>query len=91
MEIGETIEKVAKLVFFLNTNNKVRSRYARTVYINLDRPLISQVIVNGMTQKVEYEFLPIVCFRCGKYGHNKDLCTNGVEEGSTEKTNLGSK
>ncbi|KAH1084179.1 hypothetical protein J1N35_023940 [Gossypium stocksii] len=69
-EIGATIGKVAKLDF--NTDNGVRGRFARmAVFINLDKALISQVIINGVTQRIEYEHLPTVCFQCGHYGHTK--------------------
>lgn len=86
MEIGETIGKVAKLD--MNTDKKVRGRFARmAVFINLYKPLISQVLVNGIVQKVEYEFLPTVCFHCGKYGHIKDTCPTGISKSSLEKIN----
>ncbi|KAH1056597.1 hypothetical protein J1N35_034662 [Gossypium stocksii] len=52
-------------------------RFAKlAVYINLDRPLISRVYVDGVTQRVEYEALPTICFGCGKYGHVKEMCTS---------------
>ncbi|KAA3460126.1 reverse transcriptase [Gossypium australe] len=72
-EIGKTIGKVVRLD--LNTDSRTRGRFARmAVYINLDKPLTGQVLVNGMKQKVEYEALPTICFSCGKYGHTKELC-----------------
>lgn len=40
----------------------------------LEKPLISEVWVDGSVQNVEYEALPTVCFSCGKYGHVKELC-----------------
>lgn len=87
MEIRETIGKIAKLD--TNTDNKVRGRFARlAVYINLDKPLISQVLINGKMQKVEYEFLSTVCFHCGRYGHTKELCSNGLSVSTPEKSNL---
>ncbi|KAK5843396.1 hypothetical protein PVK06_005852 [Gossypium arboreum] len=75
--IGGLIGKVVKLD--LQTENQTRGRFARLAgYINLDRPLISQIYVDRVTQRVEYEALPIVCFVCGKYGHVKDLCTSAM-------------
>ncbi|KAK5841955.1 hypothetical protein PVK06_004281 [Gossypium arboreum] len=72
-EIGGMIGKVVRLDF--NTDSRTRGRFARmAVYINLDRPLTTQVLVNGLHQKVEYEALPTICFTCGKYGHIKELC-----------------
>lgn len=73
MEIGGFIDKVTKLD--LNTDNRARGKFARlVVYINLETPLISQVLVNGRNQRVEYEFPPTVCFQYGRYGHIKESC-----------------
>ncbi|MBA0679658.1 hypothetical protein Goari_011415 [Gossypium aridum] len=60
-EIGGMVGKVAKLDF--NIDNRVRGRFARmAIYVNLDKPLVSQVLINGVLQRIEYEYLPIVCF-----------------------------
>ncbi|KAK5792686.1 hypothetical protein PVK06_033803 [Gossypium arboreum] len=70
---GGTIGKVVRLDF--NTDNRTRGRFARmAVYINLNKPLIAQLLVNGRIQRVEYEALPTICFTCGKYGHTKEIC-----------------
>ncbi|KAH1080237.1 hypothetical protein J1N35_019998 [Gossypium stocksii] len=62
--IGETINKVVHSDF--NTDSGTRYRFARmAVYINIKEPLIGQVLVNGLYQKVEYEGLPYICFSCG--------------------------
>ncbi|MBA0875326.1 hypothetical protein Goshw_029799, partial [Gossypium schwendimanii] len=40
-------------------NARVRGQFARmVVYVNLDEPLVSQILVNGKIQRIEYEFLP---------------------------------
>ncbi|XP_040950683.1 uncharacterized protein [Gossypium hirsutum] len=71
--IGGLIGKVVKLDF--QTDNRTRGRFARlAVFINLDKPLISQVMVDNTVQKLEYEALLTVCFSCGKYGHVKEFC-----------------
>ncbi|MBA0784977.1 hypothetical protein Gotri_025824, partial [Gossypium trilobum] len=44
------------------------------VYVNLDKPLVSQVLINGKIQRIEYEFLPMVCFHYGHYRHLKEVC-----------------
>ncbi|MBA0746542.1 hypothetical protein Gogos_009050 [Gossypium gossypioides] len=49
-------------------------RYARMViFVDLDKHLVSQVLVNGELLWVEYEALPTICFSCGKYGHLKEM------------------
>lgn len=39
------------------------------------------------SKRIEYEFLPTVCFQCGKYGHLKQSCPNRIsnkhEEGNS--------
>ncbi|KAK5775604.1 hypothetical protein PVK06_043511 [Gossypium arboreum] len=87
-EIEGTIGKVLRLDF--NTDSRARGRFARmAVYNNLDKPLIAQVRVNGLYQKVEYEGLPTICFTCRKYGHTKELCGSLQPEASSEKDQSG--
>ncbi|KAH1091473.1 hypothetical protein J1N35_018730 [Gossypium stocksii] len=77
-EIGKTIGKMVRLYF--NIDSKTRGRFARlAVYVNLDEPLIAQVLVNGMLQKVEYEGLPTICFTCGRY----ELCASKQSESAS--------
>lgn len=63
----------------MNTDNKTRRRFARLVmYVNLDKPLVAQIYIDGKPQRVEYEFLPTVCFYGGKCEHFKENCPNRV-------------
>ncbi|MBA0715606.1 hypothetical protein Golax_014496 [Gossypium laxum] len=72
-EISNLIGKVANLDFKIDYGS--RGRFARmTVFINLDKPLVLHILVNGMMQRVEYESFLAVCFSCGCYGHMQDLC-----------------
>ncbi|KAG8485315.1 hypothetical protein CXB51_021330 [Gossypium anomalum] len=77
--IQQILFKEIELTVFLKllgrNIGRIRGRFARMViYVNLDKPLIAQVLVNGLHQKVEYEALPTICFTYGKYGHTKELC-----------------
>ncbi|MBA0870387.1 hypothetical protein Goshw_011741 [Gossypium schwendimanii] len=73
------VGNVAKVDF--NTNSKIRGLLARMVnFLDLDRPLVFQVWVNGELQWVEYEALPTICFSCGKCGHLKEMCPSLVVE-----------
>ncbi|KAH1091601.1 hypothetical protein J1N35_018858 [Gossypium stocksii] len=70
-EIGGMVGKVAKLDF--NTDSKASGSHASmAIYINLEKPLISMVLINGKVQRIQYESLPVVCFSCGRYGHFKE-------------------
>lgn len=67
------VGKVAKLDF--NNSNKARGIFApMAIYVNLDKPLVLQVLINGTIQRIEYEYPPTVFFSCGCYGHVKELC-----------------
>ena len=44
------------------------------VRISLSQPLLSQFSLDGKIQRVEYEGLPVICYQCGKYGHNSIGC-----------------
>ncbi|MBA0739952.1 hypothetical protein Gogos_013177, partial [Gossypium gossypioides] len=55
-EIGGMIGRVAKLDF--NTDNGVWGKFARmAIYFNLGKGLISQVLINGVLQRIGYEYL----------------------------------
>ncbi|KAH1092167.1 hypothetical protein J1N35_019424 [Gossypium stocksii] len=50
LEIRGLIGRVAKLD--MNIDNKVRRHFARmAVYVNIDKPLVSQVLIDGKIKK----------------------------------------
>ena len=63
--------------FDYNTEGAHRGKFARVaVELDLRKPLISQVKIDGRLQNIEYEDLPMICYRCGRYGHISELCKN---------------
>ncbi|MBA0860912.1 hypothetical protein Goshw_022452 [Gossypium schwendimanii] len=71
-EIKNLVGKVTKLD--IEIDNGARGRFARmAVFVDLEKPLTSQILVNRKVQKVEFEALPAVCFTYGRYGHLKGL------------------
>ncbi|MBA0705030.1 hypothetical protein Golax_017249, partial [Gossypium laxum] len=49
-EIGELVGKVVKLD--MNTDSRARGYFVRmAVYVNLEKPLVSQILINGQSQK----------------------------------------
>nr|KJB23400.1 hypothetical protein B456_004G096300 [Gossypium raimondii] len=61
---------------FLTTQDE--GRFVRiAICVDLRKPLISKVRINGHLQRVEYESLPHVCFKYCLYGHGSDLCQKG--------------
>ncbi|KAL4298357.1 hypothetical protein GQ457_12G026760 [Hibiscus cannabinus] len=76
--IGSRIGSVIKIDY--QTDNGRRGRFARmAININLSKPLVSKIMINGLIQIVEYESLPIVCFSCGIYGHTSDCCPKKMD------------
>ena len=59
-----------------DTLNRSKGRFARIcVKIDLSKPLLPCIKVNGVEKKIEYEGLHLICFRCGMYGHDLDHCS----------------
>lgn len=48
--------------------------------LNLNKPLVSRIEVDGRVQRVEYEALPNVCFACGHYGYMKESCIVAIDQ-----------
>ncbi|CAA0806071.1 Unknown protein [Striga hermonthica] len=60
----------------INTSNVERGKYARAcVQIDLNQPVVGQVGFQGTWYKVEYEGLYLLCPLCGRYGHNRNMCS----------------
>lgn len=71
--LGHAFGKVIKIDY--NTELATRGKFARiAVEVSLGSPLISQFLMDGRIQRVEYEALPTICFVCGKYGHTSSSC-----------------
>ncbi|MBA0792687.1 hypothetical protein Gohar_017163 [Gossypium harknessii] len=84
-KIGGLIGTVIKLDF--QKDNGLRGKFERmAVSINLIKPLVSQIMVNGAMQRVEFESLLSVCFSCNCLGHPKKLCPS---EGPTKEMVVG--
>ncbi|KAK5818449.1 hypothetical protein PVK06_023386 [Gossypium arboreum] len=71
----------------MNTDRRTRGRFARLIiYVNIEEPLVSQILINGRNQKVEYESLSTIYFHCVWYGHVENICnfksTESMAEGN---------
>ncbi|KAL4363955.1 hypothetical protein GQ457_04G039590 [Hibiscus cannabinus] len=77
--IANAIGRVVRIDY--NTEDGKRGRFARlAVIVDLNRPLVSGIVIDGTRQDIEYEGLPSICYSCGKYGHAKETC--GIENGN---------
>ncbi|KAE8699632.1 hypothetical protein F3Y22_tig00110575pilonHSYRG00018 [Hibiscus syriacus] len=55
---------------------QLRGKSARlAVLVDLNKPLLSCIRIDGSLQRLEYEGLQQVCFECGLYGHAKEQCS----------------
>ncbi|KAK2981990.1 hypothetical protein RJ640_007582 [Escallonia rubra] len=73
MRMGNTLGTAVKAD--KQTADSARGKFARVcIELNLSKPLIPKVWLNGHLQNVEYEGLYAVCFHCGKYGHKLESC-----------------
>ncbi|KAI9086476.1 hypothetical protein K1719_031560 [Acacia pycnantha] len=71
--IGSVFGDVIRVDY--NTESGDRGKFARlAVCLDLTKPLISKILVDGELIFVEYEGLSSICFNCGRYGHLQDLC-----------------
>ncbi|KAL4360769.1 hypothetical protein GQ457_04G012420 [Hibiscus cannabinus] len=71
--IAEAIGKVVRVDY--NTSEGKRGRFARlAIVVDLNKPLVSGIIIDGIRQDIEYEGLPVICYKCGRVGHSKEQC-----------------
>lgn len=64
-----------------NTDMANQGKFARLcVEMNVSKPLISKFVIGGRLQKVEYEGIRIICFRCDYIGHRENLCEKGLSD-----------
>ncbi|KAK0602891.1 hypothetical protein LWI29_037935 [Acer saccharum] len=72
------------------TESQARGRFARIcVEIDITKPLRSSLAVEDRDIKVEYENLGLICFKCGRVGHNWESCKESTVEKSEECKEAG--
>ncbi|KAL4311796.1 hypothetical protein GQ457_01G023690 [Hibiscus cannabinus] len=78
--IAAAIGKVVKIDY--NTTEGKRGRFARlAIMVDLNKPLVSGIVIDGHRQDIEYEGLSAICYKCGRFGHSQDDCGgNGAVE-----------
>ncbi|KAL4379982.1 hypothetical protein GQ457_02G035630 [Hibiscus cannabinus] len=70
-----------------NTKAGERGKFARlAVTVDLNKPLVPCIGIDGFIQNLEYEGLHHICYSCGVYGHLQESCggKDGRNGGSKE-------
>lgn len=68
VSMRNTIGKTLKVD--MTTFGIIRGRFARVcVELDLNRPLMSTVMIMGQVVQVKYEGPPKICYQCGYYGN----------------------
>lgn len=76
-KIGSKTGKVLRVD--RNTPRAERGQFTRlSVEIALRKPLLSKFRLKGRTWRIQYEGLRMVCFKCGKLGHNEEACQPSI-------------
>lgn len=58
------------------------------VKVALNKPLVSQFLLDGKVQKIEYESLPLVRFECRKYRHTLSECLEKKKKANEQPVNF---
>ncbi|CAN1853756.1 Putative ribonuclease H protein At1g65750, partial [Linum perenne] len=92
--LGNLIGKTVRMDY--NTQTAERGKFARiTVEIDINEPLVTGIMVDGVWQRTEYENLPDLCFTCEQRGiipqkrKAEETAARSKIEGSKGKFNNG--
>ena len=67
-EVGNAIGPV--LWVDSNTASEVRGRFVRIfIQVDLNKPLTTSILLEGVVWEVQYEGINTLCFFCGRVGH----------------------
>ena len=80
--IGSSIGNVLRVD--THTAVEARGRYARLcVQIDINKLLVSTVLIGDLEQPVLYEGISRLCFSCGRVGHRKESCPYTIRSPSS--------
>ena len=83
-QLGNSIGKVLRID--THTTVETRGRFARLcVQVDINKPLVTTILVGGMNQSVNYEGIHKLCFTCGRIGHRKEACPYAIREPSSSE------
>ena len=78
-QIGKSIGNVLRVD--THTATETRGKFARLcVQIDVNKPLITAILIGKFEQPVCYEGISKLCFECGRVGHFKDCCPHIIRQ-----------
>lgn len=73
------------LCFDTITTSVARGLFVRVcVLIDLDKSLMPQITIGKFIQKIQYENIPMLCYKCGILGHMQDKCNHSISSNPVE-------
>ena len=80
-QIGKSIGNVLRV--HTHTATKTKGKFARLcVQIDVDKPLITAILIGKFEQLVCYDGIQKLYFGCGRVGHQKDICPYTIRQDS---------
>ncbi|XP_074306482.1 uncharacterized protein LOC141641732 [Silene latifolia] len=77
-KIGSKIGKVIRID--KNTAAVECGQFTRmSVEVDISMPLLSKFLLYGKVYTIQYEGLKMICFKCGRVGHNSESCLKTAE------------
>ncbi|XP_075663106.1 uncharacterized protein LOC142632618 [Castanea sativa] len=77
--IGKAIGNVLRVDTF--TTMETRGRFARLcVQIDVEKPLVTAIMIGRLEQTLSYEGIQKLCFKCGRMGHSKESCPYTIRQ-----------
>ena len=79
-QIGESVGKVLRIDS--HTALEARGKYARLcIQIDINKPLVTTILIGRFEQPVSYEGIQNLCFSCGRLGHRVEACPFTIRKG----------
>ncbi|XP_023888176.1 uncharacterized protein LOC112000309 [Quercus suber] len=81
LQIGKAIGNVLRVD--THTASETKGRFARLcVQVDVEKPLVTAILIGKREQPVCYEGIHKLCFGCGRLGHRKEQCPYVIRQPS---------